>query len=294
MIPELFDLTGRVALVTGSSHGIGRAIVERMAEHGAQVVVSSRAQEACDARAEEINQRFGPARDGSPRALAVACDMSDRPQVARLVERALEGFGRIDCAVGNALVDGPGQAFIEKLDIEHFTTWFEGNVTNNAYLAQLVTPVMREQGGGSIIFMASTSGITVLEDYLGYGSSKAALAHLARILAVQLGPHAIRVNAIAPGIVASRPPDEGGEWADAEDREIGTGQTPLGRPGTPDEIAACAVWLASPGGAFATGGVFVVDGGQTLKGMTGPHDLRMNRRARAAAGEVQERRFGAV
>ncbi len=292
---SLFDLTGQVAVVTGSSHGIGWAIVERMAEHGAQVVVSSRTQDACDARAQAINERFGPAINSqSPRAIAVACDASDRPQLANLVQRALDQYGRIDCVVGNALVEGPGQAFIEKLDIEHFTGWFEGNVTNNAYLAQLVTPSMRAQGGGSIIFMASTSGIAALEDYLGYGSSKAALAHLARILAVQLGPHGIRVNAIAPGIVASRPPEEGGEWADPEDRAIGTGQTPLGRPGTPDEIASCAVWLASPGGAFATGGVFVVDGGQTLKGMTGPHDLRMARRAQAAGGPAQPKRFGAV
>ena len=236
----------------------------------------------------------GPRPTARQRAIGIACDASDRPQLATLVERAVETFGRIDTVVGNALVDGPAQAWIERLDIEQFTTWFEGNVTNNAYLAQLTTPVMRAQGSGSIIFMASTSGIAALEDYLGYGSSKAALAHLARILAVQLGPHGIRVNAIAPGIVASRPPEEGGEWADPEDREIGTGQTPLGRPGTPDEIASCAVWLASPGGAFATGGVFVVDGGQTLKGMTGPHDLRMARRAQAAEGVGQERRYGAV
>jgi NAD(P)-dependent dehydrogenase (short-subunit alcohol dehydrogenase family) len=291
---SLFDLTGQVAVVTGSSHGIGRAIAERMAEHGAGVVVSGRTPDTCEARAAAINERFGPLADGKARALAVACDASDRSQLAHLVERAHEHYGRIDCVVGNALVDGPGQAFIERLDIEHFTQWFEGNVTNNAYLAQLVTPLMREQGGGSMIFMASTSGIAALEDYLGYGSSKAALAHLARILAVQLGPFAIRVNAIAPGIVASRPPEEGGEWADPEDRALGTGETPLGRPGTPDEIASCAVWLASPGGAFATGGVFVVDGGQTLKGMTGPHDLRIARRAQAARGVKQERRYGAV
>ena len=205
----------------------------------------------------------------------------------------MERFGRIDCVVGNALVPGSEQAWIEKLDMENFTTWFEGNVTNNAYLAQLATPIMRTQGGGSIIFISSTSGIAALEDYLGYGTSKAALAHLARILAVQLGPHNIRVNAIAPGIVASRPADEGGEWSDPEDREIGTGQTPLGRPGTPDEIASCAVWLASPGGTYATGGVFVVDGGQSLKGMTGPHDLRMARRAQAASGVAVQRRPGA-
>ena len=290
---ELFDLAGQVAVVTGSSHGIGRAIAERMAEHGARVVFSSRSLDDCRARADAVNQRYGPCADGEERAIAVACDAGDRPQLARLIEQTMERFGRIDCVVGNALVPGSEQAWIEKLDMENFTTWFEGNVTNNAYLAQLATPIMRTQGGGSIIFISSTSGIAALEDYLGYGTSKAALAHLARILAVQLGPHNIRVNAIAPGIVASRPADEGGEWSDPEDREIGTGQTPLGRPGTPDEIASCAVWLASPGGTYATGGVFVVDGGQSLKGMTGPHDLRMARRAQAASGVAVERRPGA-
>ena len=274
---ELFDLTGQVAVVTGSSQGIGRAIAERMAEHGARVVFSSRTLADCRARADAVNERYG-----EERAIAVACDAMERPQLANLIESTMDQWGRIDCVVGNALVSGPTQAWIEKLDIENFGSWFEGNVTNNAYLAQLATPIMRAQGGGSIIFISSTSGIAALEDYLGYGSSKAALSHLARILAVQLGPHNIRVNAIAPGIVASRGHDEG-EWADPEDRAIGTGQTPLGRPGTPDEIASCAVWLASPGGTYATGGVFVVDGGQSLKGMTGPHDLRTFRRQHQGA-----------
>jgi NAD(P)-dependent dehydrogenase (short-subunit alcohol dehydrogenase family) len=272
---ELFDLTGQVVVVTGSSQGIGRAIAERMAEHGARVVFSSRTLAACQARADAVNERYG-----EERAIAVACDALQRPHIANLIERTMDQWGRIDSVVGNALVDGPAQAWIEKLDIENFTVWFEGNVTNNAYLAQLVTPIMRDQGGGTIIFVSSTSGIAALEDYLGYGTSKAALSHLARILAVQLGPLNIRVNAIAPGIIASRGWDPEGEWSDADEREIGTGQTPLGRPGTPDEIASCAVWLASPGGTFATGGVFVVDGGQTLKGMTGPHDVRAARRAR--------------
>ncbi|HXY94375.1 MAG TPA: SDR family oxidoreductase [Acidimicrobiia bacterium] len=276
---ELFDLSGQVAIVTGSSQGIGRAIAERMAEHGARVVFSSRTLAACQPRAGAVNERYG-----EERAIAVACDAMQRPQLAHMVERTMEQWGRIDCVVGNALVEGSQQAWIEKLDVEHYTDWFEGNVTNNAYLVQLVSPIMRAQGGGSIIFVSSTSGIAALEDYLGYGPSKAALSHLARILAVQLGPHNIRVNAIAPGIIASRGWDPEGEWSDAEEREIGTGQTPLGRPGTPDEIASCAVWLASPGGTYATGGVFVVDGGQTLKGMTGPHDVRTARRDRQRGG----------
>ena len=215
--------------MTGSSEGIGLAIAERMAEHGARVAFSSRRRDACQQRADEVNQRYGPGR-----AIGVACDIGNRMDIRRLVNETLAAFGRIDCAVGNAAIPGAPQAWIEKLDIENFTWWFEANVTNNAYLAQLVAPVMRNQGGGSIIYTASTAGIAAMEDQLGYGSAKAALLHLTRMLAIQLGPHNIRVNAIAPGIVASRGPEEG-QWATDAARRIGVGGTPLGRAGLPDE-----------------------------------------------------------
>ena len=269
---ELFDLSGKVAVVTGSSHGIGRAIAERMADHGSKVVFSSRTLADCEARAASANERHG-----EERAIALQCDTGDRSDLKALVEATLDRWGRIDILVGNALVEGDATPWIERFDEEAFTGWFEGNVTNNAYLAKLVSPGMRAGGGGSIVFVSSTSGVAALEDYLGYGTSKAALNHLARVLAVQLGPYNVRVNAVAPGIVASRGPEE---WGTDEEQAIGVGAIPLGRLGTPDEIAACVVWLASPGGAFATGQVFVVDGGQTLKGMSGPHDLRAFRRAR--------------
>ena len=273
---ELFDLSGHVALVTGSSRGIGRAIAERLAEHGSKVVFSSRTSSECERHARAVNDRYG---DG--RAIAVPCDVSDRSQLRRLVATTLDRWGRIDTLVGNALVEGDTSPWIERFDEETFTTWFEGNVTNNAFLVKLVAPTMRAQGGGSVVFIASSSGVAALEDYLGYGTSKAALIHLARILAVQLGPYNVRVNAVAPGIVASGGP---ANWGTDEEQQIGVGQIPLGRLGTPDEIASCVVWLASPGGAFATGQAFVVDGGQTLKGMSGPHDLRAFRRSKKGAG----------
>lgn len=269
---ELFDLSGQVAVVTGSSQGIGRAIAERLAQHGSKVVFSSRTPADCELRAGAVNARYG-----DQRAMAVPCDVSDRSQLRSLVETVLDRWGRIDTLVGNALVEGDTSPWIERLDEERFTTWFEGNVTNNAFLAKLAAPSMRAQGGGSMVFIASSSGVAALEDYLGYGASKAALIHLARILAVQLGPYNVRVNAVAPGIVASSGPEA---WGTDQEQQIGVGQIPLGRLGTPDEIASCVVWLASPGGAFATGQAFVVDGGQTLKGMNGPHDLRAFRRGR--------------
>jgi len=268
---KLFDCNGQVAVITGSSQGIGRAIGERLAEHGSRVVFTSRTLADCELRAAVVNETYG-----GERAIAVQCDVNDRLQLRSLIETTLDRCGRIDTLVGNALVGGDPSPWIERIDEDAFTSWFEGNVTNNAYLAKLVSPIMRAQGGGSIVFISSSSGVAALEDYLGYGASKAALNHLARILAVQLGQYNVRVNAVAPGIVGSRGANE---WGTDEEQRIGVGSIPLGRLGTPDEIAACVVWLASPGGTFATGQVFVVDGGQTLKGMTGPHDLRLFRRA---------------
>jgi NAD(P)-dependent dehydrogenase (short-subunit alcohol dehydrogenase family) len=274
-VTSLFDLTGRVAIVTGSSEGIGWATASRLAEHGARVVVSSRRLATCEARAAELNDRHG-----DDRAVAIRCDMGSRDDIKALVEASLDRWGRIDVAVGNALVEADVSPWIERIDENAFTAWFDGNVTNNAYLAKLVSPIMRAQGGGSIIFISSSSGVTVVEDYLGYGAAKAGLNHLARILAVQLGPYNVRVNAVAPGIVASQGEDA---WGTEEERRVGVGKIPLQRLGTPDEIAGCVVWLATAG-TFATGQVFVVDGGQSLKGMDGPHELRGLRRQQKASG----------
>ncbi|MGE0880767.1 MAG: SDR family NAD(P)-dependent oxidoreductase [Acidimicrobiia bacterium] len=259
---SLFDLTGQVAVVTGSSQGIGRAIAERMAEHGARVVFSSRTLADCQACADAVN-----ARHGEERAIAIACDVTDRSAIEALVAGTVDKWGRLDCAVGNALAPGSSTAWIEKIDLDEFDASLSGNVTNNVLLAKLAVPHMKRQGGGNIMFVSSSSGIAALEDFPAYGTVKAALNHLTKILAIQLGPLNIRVNSIAPGIVDTSGP--------SKERRFATKDTPLGRPAVPDEIAACAVWLASAGGAYATGSVVVVDGGQSLKGMTGPHDLRV-------------------
>jgi NAD(P)-dependent dehydrogenase (short-subunit alcohol dehydrogenase family) len=266
-VSELFDLSGRVALVTGSTHGIGRACAERLAEHGARVVFSSRSVDDCEARAEAVNRRWG-----ADRALAVPCDVGDAEQVRELVRRTAEHWGRLDVVVGNARTEIPGTSWVERIDPATMTSALVGSATNNLVLAQEAVPHLRRQGGGSVIFIASTAGTAALEEHLAYGVAKAALIHMASILAVQLGPHNVRVNTVSPGVIAARGLDSEA-WADGERARVVTGKTPLGRPGTPDEIAGCVVWLASPSGAFATGKDFVVDGGQTLKGMEGPHEF---------------------
>jgi NAD(P)-dependent dehydrogenase (short-subunit alcohol dehydrogenase family) len=277
-VDQLFDLRGQVALVTGSSQGIGRACAERLSEHGARVVFSSRTVADCEQRAAAANERAG-----EPRAIGIACDTSDPDQIRDLVRRTAEHFGRLDIVMGNAVVRGEGPSYVEKTDPAQLSHALVGNITNNLILAQAAVPHLRRQGGGSIIFNASTAGVAALEEHLSYGVAKAGLIHLARILAVQLGPHRIRVNAVSPGVIASRGLDAP-DWADGERARIVTGPTPLGRPGTPDEIAGCVVWLVSPAGAFATGQNFIVDGGQTLKGMEGPSErFRLERRRRAEA-----------
>lgn len=273
---QLFDLSGRIAVVTGSTKGIGLGIARRLVEHGARVTLSSRHQPECEALAAAINRDCG-----AERAFALAADQTDADSLRALIERSAAHWGGIDILVGNAVLAGMGR--LQRTQPQDFTQALEANVSHNALLANLVVPYMRRRGGGSIIFLASTAGIAALPDYPVYGASKAALKHLAAILAVDLGRDNIRVNAIAPGIIRSE--STRALWTDPEALQIAVGRTPLQRIGEPDEIAACAVFLASAGGAFATGQTFVIDGGQTLRGADGIHDMMQMLRARKAAAD---------
>lgn len=268
---NLFDLSGKIAIVTGSTKGIGLGIVERFIEHGARVTVSSRNQRECDQLAADINRRCG-----EERAFGVAADQSDADALRALVDKSTAHWGGIDIFVGNAVRADMGR--IHRVQPQEFTQALEANVSHNALLTNLVVPHMQQRGGGSIIFLVSTAAIAAMPDYPVYGAAKAALKHLTSILAVDLGADNIRVNAIAPGIIRSestRP-----LWSDPEAMMIATQKTPLQRIGEPDEIAACAIFLASPGGAFVTGQTFVVDGGQSLRGHDGIHDMMQALRVR--------------
>lgn len=255
---KLFDLTGQVCVVTGSTKGIGRATAERMAEHGAKVVVTSRRIEDAERAAGEINE--AAQREA---AIGAKFELSEAGDGERLVERAVARCGRIDAVVGNAAHLAFGR--LKDIDLASFNEMLSANVVNHAGLARASASVMAAQGGGAIVLVLSSLGFFASRSYLTYGVSKAAMAHMTRVLAVDLGADNIRVNAVAPGSIqtSSRFHDN------AEMSRLLVGDIPLRRPGEPDEIAAAILFLVSRGGAYTTGQCLIVDGGQTLRGMEG-------------------------
>ena len=252
ILPTLFDLDGQVALITGSSKGIGRAIAERMAQHGARVVVSSRRQDACDEVAATIRDRGG-------HAIAQACNIGRKEDLRALVDRTIAEWGRIDTLVCNAAVNpyfGPG------IDIpdDAWDRIMASNVRSNHWLCQMVLPAMAERGnGGAVIIVSSIAGLRGTATLGAYGISKAADMQLARNLAVEWGPHAIRANCIAPGLVKTD--FARALWEDEANLRRRTADTPLKRIGDPDEIAGAAIFLAAASGRFMTGQTLVIDGG---------------------------------
>jgi NAD(P)-dependent dehydrogenase (short-subunit alcohol dehydrogenase family) len=251
----LFDLRGKVAIVTGSTRGIGLAIVRRFAQHGARVVVSSRTPDACIAVADDINHVHSGA------ALAVPCHIGHKDQLQALVDRATAELGPVDVLVANAAVN-PWAGPMAALPDEAFDKVMATNVRSNHWLATMVVPGMKARGGGSIILISSIGGL-IGTDVLGaYAMSKAAEMQLARNLAVEHGPDNIRANAIAPGMV--RTDFARHLWEDPVTLRNATERSPLRRIAEPDEIAGAAVFLASAAGSFVTGQTIVVDGGSTI------------------------------
>jgi NAD(P)-dependent dehydrogenase (short-subunit alcohol dehydrogenase family) len=252
----LFDLSGKVAVVTGSSRGIGKAIAERMAEHGASVVVSSRKQAACDEVAKAINDRAG-----KKVAMAIAANISTRDDLKHLVEETNRAFGRIDALVCNAASNpyyGP-QAGISD---EQFRKILDNNIVANHWLITLVVPQMIERKDGSITIISSIGGLKGSTVLGAYSISKAADMQLARNLACEYGKHNIRVNCIAPGLIKTD--FARALWENPETLKASTARSPLLRIGEPDEIAGGAVFLASRAGNFVTGQTIVIDGGATI------------------------------
>jgi NAD(P)-dependent dehydrogenase (short-subunit alcohol dehydrogenase family) len=252
---SLFDLSGKVAVVTGSTRGIGEAIVHRLADHGAKVVVSSRKADACDRVAAAINEKH------PGQALAVPCNISDKAALQALVDRTNAEWGRIDVAVCNAAVNpyfGPSKDMPD----EALDKIMSSNVKSNHWLAHMVLPQMVERQDGSIVIISSIGGIRGSAVIGGYCLSKAADFQLARNLAVEYGRHNIRVNCIAPGLIKTD--FARALWEDPDILKRSTSTAPLKRIGEPDEIAGAAVFLASKAGAFMTGQQMVIDGGTTI------------------------------
>ena len=253
---SLFDLSGKVAVITGSSRGIGRAIALRMAEQGAHVVVSSRKAEACAEVVAEIE-----AAHGAGRAIAVPANISSKEELRALVDGAQQAFGRIDILVCNA-ASNPYYGPMSGIADEQFRKILDNNVLANHWLIQMVAPQMIARRDGAIVIVSSIGGLRGSPVIGAYNVSKAADMQLARNLAVEFGPHNVRVNCIAPGLIKTD--FARALWDNPETLQRSTANTPLRRIGEPDEIAGAAVFLASRAGSFVTGQSIVVDGGVTI------------------------------
>jgi NAD(P)-dependent dehydrogenase (short-subunit alcohol dehydrogenase family) len=248
---KLFDLTGKVAIVTGSSRGIGRAIAEGFAEAGARVVISSRNAAPCEEVAAAIRSKGGE-------AIAITCRISDKAQIENLVLKTREQWGAIDILVCNAAIN-PHYGRLEDLTDQVFERMMTNNVLSNLWLSNLVVPDMKAKHDGSIIFISSIGGLKSSTVIAMYGVTKAADIALCRSLAAEWGPEGVRVNCIAPGLVVTD--FARALYEDPERRAKREAETPLRRLGQPEDIAGAALLLASKAGAFITGQTIIVDGG---------------------------------
>lgn len=253
----MFSLKGKVALVTGSTKGIGKSIAEEMANAGAKVVISSRKADACDAVAAEFAAR-------GQEAIAVPCNVGDKAAAQNLVDTVLKKWGRIDILVCNA-ASNPHFGPLATASDEVFDKIMQTNVKSVFWLANMVLPQMGERGEGGAMIIISSIGALRGSQVLGlYGTSKAAEAGLCRALAAEWGPKNIRVNTIAPGLVKTD--FAKALWSDESRRKSREASTPLRRIGEPKDIGGVAVFLASEAGSFVTGQMIVADGGVTIAG----------------------------
>lgn len=250
---NLFDLTGKSAIVTGSSRGIGKQIAYRLAEHGANVVVSSRKQDACETAAAEINDLVG-----RRAAIAVAANIGAKEALQDLVDQTNSAFGKIDICVCNA-ASNPYFGPMSGISDDQFVKILQNNVISNHWLINMCAPQMRARKDGAVIIISSIGGLKGSPVIGAYDISKAADMQLARNLAVEFGGDNVRVNTIAPGLVQTD--FAKALWENPEILKGATSRAALKRIGQPDEIAGMAVLLASPAGAFVTGQTLIIDGG---------------------------------
>jgi NAD(P)-dependent dehydrogenase (short-subunit alcohol dehydrogenase family) len=253
---SLFDLTGKVAIVTGSSRGIGRAIAERMAEHGAKVVVSSRKLPACEEVTKVINDRHG-----AGTAMSIAANISSKDELKNLVDQTTKTLGKVDILVCNA-ASNPYYGPLGGISDDQFRKILENNIIANNWLINFTVPQMIERKDGAIIIISSVGGYKGSSTIGAYCISKAADLQLARNLAVEYGKHNVRVNCIAPGLIKTD--FAKALWDNPETLKNTESRSPMRRIGQPDEIAGGAIFLASKAGAFVNGQGLVIDGGGTI------------------------------
>src|SRR5690349_11523781 len=255
MARSLFDLSGKVALVTGSTRGIGKSIAEELARAGAKVAICSRKRDACDQARADLE------REGHE-VLAQPCNVSRKDEVQALVDATRGRWGRIDIVVANA-ASNPYYGPLTDISDEAFDKIIGNNVKSVLWLAGMTLPAMAEHGGGSLTLVGSIGGLHANTVIGAYGISKAAGHHLVRNLAAEWGPKNVRVNAIAPGLVKTE--FARALWEDEARRAERLAATPLRRLGEPRDIGGIAVFLASDAAAFITGQVIVADGGVTIQ-----------------------------
>jgi NAD(P)-dependent dehydrogenase (short-subunit alcohol dehydrogenase family) len=253
---NLFDLTGKTAIITGSSRGIGKAIAHRLAEHGANVVISSRKADACEAAAEEINKAVG-----RTAAIPVPANIAVKEALQTLVNETKRAFGRVDILVCNA-ASNPYFGPMGDMTDDQFTKILQNNIVSNHWLIQMCAPQMRQRKDGAIIIVSSIGGLKGSAVLGAYAISKSADMQLARNMALEFGGDNVRVNTIAPGLIKTD--FAKALWDNPAILKSYTEHSCLRRIGEPDEIAGMAVFLASSAGAFTTGQTFVIDGGQTV------------------------------
>ena len=250
-IKSLFDLTGKVAIVTGASKGIGEAMARGLAEHGAKVVVSSRKQEAV----EEVAASFKA--DGLE-AVGIACHVADETQRQNLIEQTLSTYGRIDCLINNAGTN-PYFGPIDQMPAAAYQKTMDINLNAPMELSKLTYPHMKSVGSGSVIHISSIEGLHATAGFAAYNLSKAGLVMLAQNQAAEWGKDNIRVNVICPGLVKTKL--SAALWSDENNLKKFKQNIPLGRMAMPDEMAGLAVFVAADASSYMTGAVLVNDGG---------------------------------
>lgn len=255
-IKQQFDLSGKVAIVTGSSKGIGESIAKALAQYGASVLISSRNQEAV----EQVASSF---RADGLEAHGIACHVGSEEQIDALIEGTVGKYGGVDILVNNAAINPTYGPLVEN-GVDIFDKVMSVNVRGCHYLSNKCHPIMKERGGGSIINISSVEGLKPSQGLGIYSVSKAALIMLTKSQAKEWGVDGIRSNAICPGLIKTKL--SSGLWQNDQIRSQFENFLPSGRIALPDEMAGLAVFLASEASSYATGGVFTNDGGFMLAG----------------------------